>query len=135
MTSQQNLRDQLTAKKLQVRDIQEKVSAIELSLNQLSRIFFNDSNKIQQKITRVQFSRPRGNPANQWPHCPMTSRVRSFYQAKEHKERELRKSKDLLKQVFDHNRAILTSKRLILENEQFDIESQIRLVLIQLHEF
>ena len=135
MTSHHNLRDQLTAKKLQVLDIERKVSNINLDLFQLTQRFHTDSTKIQKKIDRVQFSRPSGNPANQWPHRPMTTRISAFYQVKERKETQLRKSKDLLKLAYEHSRAIFTSQRLALENDKFDIESQIRQILIQLHEF
>ena len=134
MSSQHSLRDQLSAKRLKVAELEEKITTINQSVHQLSQKFYIEAAKLQQKINRVQFSRPRGNPANQWPHCPMTPRVSAFYQTKEFKETELRKNKDLLKQVYDHKRAILTSQCLVLKNEQFDLESQIRLICIQLHE-
>ena len=131
--SQKSLQDQLTISKIHVQDIEQKISILNSNIYQLSQKFYTTAAGLQRKIDSVQFSRPRGNPANQWPHCPMTNRVRAFYQIKEHKERELRKKKDLLRQVVDHDTAILTSQRLVLENELFDVESQIRLILIQLN--
>ena len=133
MSSQQNLREQLAFKNFQIEDIVQKISALSLRIVQLSQKFYRDAAKIQQKINKVQFSRPRGNPANQWPHCPMTNRVRAFYLSKERKETQLRQDKDLLKQTFDHSKAILTCERLVLENEKSNIESQIRQIRIQLN--
>ena len=133
MSNQQNLRRQVATKELQIEDIVQKISALTHRILSLSQKFNHDAAKIQKKITKVQFSRPRGNPANQWPHCPMTNRVQIFYQAKERKETMLRQQKDLLKQTFDHSRAILTCERQTLVNAQFDLESQIRILNIQIH--
>ena len=133
MSSNHSLREQLEAKKCQDEAITLKISAIVLSIPKLSQKFFKETAKIQNKINKVQFSRPRGNPANQWPHCPMTSRVRAFYQIKDRKERDLRIQKDLIQHIFNHDKAILTSQRLVLENEQHDIKSRIRLIRIQLN--
>ena len=133
MASQQHLRELVRDKTAEIEVIQHNISLILVKIHKLSQKFYKEDTKIQHKINKVQFSRPRGNPANQWPHTPMTSRVRVFYQIKERKETELRQSQDLLKQTFHHNRAILTTERLVLQNAQSDLESQIRLLNIQLH--
>ena len=133
MASQLVLRQNLEEKKTQLEVIEQQILAINQKICKLSQKFNHDAAKIQKKITKVQFSRPRGNPANQWPHCPMTNRVQIFYQAKERKETMLRQQKDLLKQTFDHSRAILTCERQTLVNAQFDLESQIRILNIQIH--
>ena len=125
MSNQQTLREEVARKGLEIEEIEAKISALTLRILRLSQKFNYDAAKIQQRITKVQFSRPRGNPANQWPHRPMTSRVRSFYQSKERKETRLRQQKDLLKQTFDHSRAILTCEKQALVNAKFDLESQI----------
>ena len=104
-----------------------------LSIYKLTQKFNIDDGKIQQCLNEVQASRPRGNPAYQWPHRPMTQRLRAFYQAKEGKERSLWQDKNLLRQVFDHDRAILTCQRSTFSNAEHDIESQIRILKIQLH--
>ena len=135
MASQQHLRELVRDKTAEIEVIQHNISLILVKIHKLSQKFYKEDTKIQHKINKVQFSRPRGNPANQWPHTPMTSRVRVFYQIKERKETELRKRKDLIKQTFDHEKAILSSQRLVLENAKFDIESQVRLIYIQLHWF
>ena len=101
---------------------------------QLTQVFRDGSNKLQSKIDQIQFKRPRGNPANQFPHVPMTDRIRQFYQKKAAKETALRKDKDLLTQTYNHERAILTSPRTKLENQQMDIESEIRIIKIKLHQ-
>ena len=132
MASQQQLIDQIGANALQLELLVQKVSTLVLQIRKLTLKFYKEDAKIHRKIVKVQFSRPRGNPANQWPHSPMTSRVRAFYQIKEHKETELRQSQVLLKQTFHHNKAILVNQRLELENAQADIESQNRLLKIQL---
>ena len=132
-TSQLALREQLAIKQVQLENIVQQRTVINLSIHKLSWEFATEAATMQHKINKVQFSRPGGNPANQWPHCPMTSRVRAFYQIKESKERELRKNRDLLQQTFDHSKAILTSQRLVLENAQSDIKSQIWIINIQLH--
>ena len=133
MSSQQILREQVTSKKVQIEEIVQKIDALSLRILHLTQKYNSESFKIQHKITKVQFSRPRGNPANQWPHRPMTPRVQAFYQSKERKETRLRQEKDLLKQTFDHNRALLTHEKNLLANRQFDLESQIRILNIQLH--
>ena len=133
MSNQQSLREQVATKEIQITDIVEKISTLNLRISILSEKFNHEAAKIQQKITKVQFSRPRGNPANQWPHCPMTHRVQTFYQSKERKETRLRQQKDLLKQTFDHDKAILTCERQVLANAKFDLESQIRILNIQIH--
>ena len=133
MASQLVLRQQLEEKKAQLGDIVHQISAINLKICKLSQKFTKEAGKIQKRLSKVQFSRPRGNPANQWPHCPMTNRVQAFYQSKERKETQLRQNKDLLKQTFDHSKAILTYERLVFENEKRDIGSQIRQIRIQLN--
>ena len=133
MSGPQLLREQVTIKEAQIQGIVQKISALNLSIFQLSQKYYREADKVQRKITKVQFSRPRGNPANQWPHQPMTPRVQAFYQSKERKESRLRREKDLLKQTFDHSKAILTCQRQVLTNEQFDLESQIRILKIQIH--
>ena len=133
MSSQQSLTEQATLKRTQIEDIVHKVSALTTKIFNLSQKYQSDAAKIQRKITKVQFSRPRGNPANQWPHRPMTNRVQAFYQAKERRETRLRQGQDLLKQTFDHSRAILTCEKQALLNSKFDLESQIRIINIQLH--
>ena len=133
MTSQQNLKDQVTSKELLVEDIVQKISALTIRIYHLSQKYYSAAAKIQNRINKVQFLRPRGNPANQWPHRPMTPRIQAFYEAKERKESRLRQEKDLLKQTFDPNRAILTCEKNALANSQFDLESEIRILKIQIH--
>ena len=133
MTSQQSLRDHVALKEIQIEDIVQKISALNASIYHLSQKYNFDAAHIQRRITKVQFSRPRGNPANQWPHRPMTAQLQVFYQAKERKESRLRKEKDLLKQTYDHAKAILTCEKNALASAQFDLESQIRILKIQIH--
>ena len=128
----QTLRDQLAAKQVLNEDISQKISGINLQIYVMSQKFFSEAAKIQNHITKVQLSRPRGNPAYQWPHCAITPRIRNFYRNKELKERELWSKRDQLKQTYDHEKAILTTQRRVLEDEQFDAESQIRILLIQI---
>ena len=133
MATQLVLRQQLEEKKTQLEVIEQQISTINQKICKLSQKFNKEANKIQQRINKAQASRPRGNPANQWPHCPMTNRVQAFYQSKERKETQLRQNKDLLKQTFDHSKAILTYERLVFENEKRDIGSQIRQIRIQVN--
>ena len=133
MPSQLILREQVALKNAQIDDIVSKISALTHCILNLSLKYNRDAAKLQRQITKVQFSRPRGNHANQWPHPPMTSRVQAFYQAKERKETRLRQEADLLKQTFDHSKAIMTCERNVLANAQFDLESQVRILNIQIH--
>ena len=133
MASQQILREQVTSKELQIQVIVNKISALTLNIFNLSQQYNFVAGRLDRRITKVQFLRPRGNPANQWPHCPMTPRIQAFYQSKERKEARLRQEKDLLKQTHDHGIAILTSERQVLTNAKFDLESQIRILKIQIH--
>ena len=133
MSSQQFLREQVTIKDAQIEDLVHKISPLNLRILCLSQKYNGEADKIQRKITKVQFSRPRGNPANQWPHCPITPRLQAFYQSKERRESRLRQEKDLLKQSYDHSRSILTCQRQALANAQYDLESQIRILKIQIH--
>ena len=133
MSSQQDLREQVAAKKTQIEVVIQKISALTQLILTLSLKYNREAAKIQRQITKVQFSRPRGNPANQWPHRPMTNRIQAFYQAKERRDTRLRQEKDLLKQTFDHSRAIMTCERNVLTNTQFDLESQVRILNIQIH--
>ena len=127
------LREQLNTKSSEIQYILQKVSALNSKINRLAQKYHSEASKLQIRIDKVQFSRPRGNPSDLWPHCPMTDRVRLFYQNKERKERSLRADKNLLKMTFDHSRAILLTQRLNLENAQRDLESQIRLIQIRFH--
>ena len=133
MSSQQSLIEQVTSREIQIEDLVNKISTLTLHIHQLSQKYHHNAVKIQRKLTKVQFSRPRGNPSNQWPHCPMTPRIRAFYQSKERKESRIRQEQDLLKQTFDHSKAILASERHVLVNAKFDLESQIRIIKIQIH--
>ena len=127
------LREQLNTKSSEIQDILQKVSALNSKINRLAQKYHSEASKLQIRIDKVQFSRPRGNPANQWPHCPMTNRVRAFYQYKERKETDLRKNKDLLSQIFHHDKAILTTQRSALDNTLRDLQSQVRMLKIQLN--
>ena len=133
MASQLVLRQQLQEKTAQLEVIVLEISAISQKILKLSQKFTKEAVKIQKRLSKVQASRHRGNPANQWPHRPMTSSLRAFYQAKESKERKIWQSKSLLQQVFDHDKAILTSQRSVLSNEEHDLEFQIQLIRIRLH--
>ena len=113
MSSQQSLKDQVDTKKTEIDEIAQKISALTHRIHTLSVKYNIEAAKVQRKITKVQFSRPRGNPANQWPHRPMTHRIQAFYQAKEREETSVRQQKDLLKQTFDHSRAIMTCESFI----------------------
>ena len=106
---------------MQTEDILLRISSLNRRIPQLSQKFTAEAAKIQHKLNKVQISRP------------ITNRISAFYQVKERKERELMQSKDLLQLTFDHNKAILTTQRLALENAKFHIESQIQLINIQLH--
>ena len=132
MANKVDLKNQLREKEAQLEEVVHQIAAVNLKISKLSHKFFNEDGRVQQRLNRVQASRPRGNPANQWPHRPITDNLRAFYQSKENKERQLWQKKDLLRQVFDHNRAILVSQRLALTNSEHDIQSQIRLLRIQI---
>ena len=100
MSSQQFLREQVTIKDAQIEDLVHKISPLNLRILRLSQKYNREADKIQRKITKVQFSRPRGNPANQWPHRPMTPRVQVFYQTKESKEFKTTTGKGFIKANF-----------------------------------
>ena len=134
MASQQTLRDQLAAKGTQVDLIVHQISIIVSSIHSLSQKFISQSAKVHHRLNKVSFSRPRGSPSNQKPHCPMTERVCVFHQFKNRKERELQNNKAMLQQVFDQEKAILTSKRAVLEAEKHDIESQMKMINIKLNQ-
>ena len=133
MSSQLALRQQLEEKEAQLEVTVHKISVINQKNFKLTQKFTVEAGKIQKRLSKLQASRPRGNPANQWPHRPITDNLRAFYQSKENKERQLWQKKDLLRQVFDHNRAILVSQRSVLTNSEHDIQSQIRLLRIQIN--
>ena len=122
---------ELLAKQTRLEELTKQILVINVDLQQLTLQFNTNANRIQSRISKVQFSRPRGNPANYWPHRPMTNRIHLFYQAKEKKEGLLRQNKEMLKLTFEHNRAILINRKLVLINEQSDLESQIRLIRIR----
>ena len=130
MMSRINPKCEFTTRQDEIACIQAKISSIDIELFKLTQNFHIQAGKLQRQINKVQFSRPRGNPANIWPHRPMTTRVRQFYQAKEGCETFLRNNMDLLKLSFDHSKAIITSKKAILESELSDTESQIKLLKI-----
>ena len=124
-------KSELTARQVEIASILEKIISLDLELFKLIQRFNVETGKLHTQIHKIQFSRPRGNPANIWPHRPMTDRVRLFYQAKESRETFLRRNKDLLKLSFDHSKAIITSRKSVLENDIHDLESQIRLLQVR----
>ena len=87
MSSQLALRQQLEEKEAQLEVTVHKISVINQKNFKLTQKFTVEAGKIQKRLSKLQASRPRGNPANQWPHRPMNSNLRAFYQAKEAKER------------------------------------------------
>ena len=101
-------------------------------IGKLTNKFGQESNKLQKKLTNPNF-RDHGNPANQLPHVPMTNKMRIFHRNKEMKETKLRQDKNLLQQTYHHERALLTSQRLTLENAHIDIESEFKTINIKLH--
>ena len=128
-----SLSNDLQSKQARHDALTQQISLLLVDIHRLTVKFSSESNKLQIKISKVQFSRPRGNPANYWPHRPMTNRIRLFYQAKENKEKLLRQNQELVKLTFKHNRAILVHHKLVLLNEQSDLESQIKLIKIRLN--
>ena len=106
MDNKQTLRDELTAKNTQIDLIVHQISLILSSIHRLSLKFNSESAKVKHRINKVSSSMPRGNPRNQWPHRPMTERIRAFYQIKDRKESQLWNSKSRLRLVFDHEKAI-----------------------------
>ena len=62
MSSQPKLQDQLNTKKVQLEVTVQKILSIGQNIHQLTQIFHTEAAKLQAKITKVQFSRPRGNP-------------------------------------------------------------------------
>ena len=76
------LREELQAKQVQLAAILKDISTIVIKIHKLSQKYYKEDAKISHKLVKIQFSRPRGNPANYWPHTPMTPRVRAFYQNK-----------------------------------------------------
>ena len=133
MATNQTLKDQLATKNVQLQVIVHQIDTIKKNIYKLSQKFLSESAKLQNRINKVQFSRPRGNPSNQWPHCPMTSRIRAFYVVKERKESDLRKNKELRQQTFDHDKSILTSRLIPLRQDRHELESQIKMINIQLN--
>ena len=123
---------ELLSKQTRLEVVTTQILEINDEIQKITFQFNTQAHKIQSRISKVQLSRPRGNPANYWPHCPMTPRINLFYQAKERKEKLLSQSKEILKLTFEHNRAIIINRKLILINEQSDIESQIKLIRIRL---
>ena len=130
--SKTNLSIELLAKQAQLSDVTQKILSVNIDIQILTLKFSTDSNKIHNKLSKVQLSRPRGNPANYWPHRPMTNRISLFYQTKERKVSLLNQRKELLKLTFEHSRAILVNQKLVLISEQRDVESQIKLIRIRL---
>ena len=51
---------------------------------------------IDAKIAKTQLSRPRGNPCKKWPHTPMSSTDKKFWNWKEARERTLHAERDVL---------------------------------------
>ena len=83
IANQNALKQQLSEKEEQLEDIVLRISAVVVKISKLSQNFFREAAKIQRSLNKVQASRPRGNPANQWPHRPITGRISAFYQAKD----------------------------------------------------
>ena len=127
-----SLTSELLVKQVRLNCLTQQISLILVDIHKLTLKFNAESNRLQIKISKVQFSRPRGNPANYWPHRPMTNRIRLFYQSKENKESSLRQNQEMVKLTFEHNRAILVQRKLVLLNEKSDLESQIKLIKIRL---
>ena len=98
---------ELLSKQTRLEVVTTQILGINDEIQKITFQFNTQANKIQSRISKVQLSRPRGNPANYWPHCPMTPRVNLFYQAKERKEKLLSQSQVNLKLTFEHNRAII----------------------------
>ena len=82
MANQTALRQQLAERESQLEVIAHKISTIILKISKLSRKFFIEADRIQQRINKVQASRPRGNPATQWPHRPISSAISAFLHQK-----------------------------------------------------
>ena len=62
MAHNQTLKDQLAAKSNQVQVLVQQIDNIEQNIHKLSQKFRSESAKLQHRINKVQFSRPRGNP-------------------------------------------------------------------------
>ena len=127
-----NLSRDLLSKQTHLAAVTHQITTININIQALTHKFNIEANKIKAKLTRVQLSRPTGNPANYWPHRPMTNRINLFYQTKERKVSSLTQRQEMLTLTFEHNRAILLSQKLALNSEQSDIESQIKLIRIRL---
>ena len=52
--------------------------------------------KIDASIAKTQSSRPKGNPANKWPHTTMSKTDNKFWTSKEARERKLYAEREVL---------------------------------------
>ena len=127
-----SLHSELLPMQAKLDEVTRQVQAVNGRIQIITLKFNTEANKLRNRISKVQLSRPRGNPLNYWPHCPMTNRINLFYQTKERKLSILTQRKEVLRLTYEHDRAILVNQKLVLISEQRDIESQIKLIRIRL---
>ena len=83
--------------KLAERDeLQRQIWMAEARIGDVRIDFATSMKKLDDQLTKLRNSRPRGNAANHWPHVPMSDADKKFWEQKEKKERELDAEREVL---------------------------------------
>ena len=83
--------------KLAERDeLQREIWMAEARIGDVRNDFAANIKKVDDQLTKLRNSRPRGNAANHWPHVPMSDADKKFWEQKEKKERELDAEREVL---------------------------------------
>ena len=83
--------------KLAERDeLQREIWMAEARIGDVRNDFAANIKKVDDQLTKLRNSRPRGNAANHWPHVPMSDADKNFWENKEKKERELDAEREVL---------------------------------------
>ena len=83
--------------KLAERDeLQKQIWMAEARIGDVRNDFAANIKKVDDQLTKLRNSRPRGNAANHWPHVPMSDADKKFWEQKEKKERELDAEREVL---------------------------------------
>ena len=88
---------------------------------------------IDAKIAKTQLSRPRGNPSKKWPHTPMSSTDKKFWNWKEARERTLHAERDVLVANRDGFIEMEQSRIRQLTAMLSDVETIIKLLHVRLN--
>jgi hypothetical protein len=109
-------------------ELQRQIWMAEARIGDVRNDFAANIKKLDDQLTKLRNTRPRGIAANRWPHVPMSDADKKFWEQKEKKERELDAEREVLVANRDGFVAVEQAHINQLTSRKSDIETIIKIL-------